>query len=508
MIRIVFFVVTIKYLIFVLLTLCSESLISQNNFFKWYPSPGHEITNDIVQTLQGDYLLVGQKGVTTDTVHSRILKINQIGAVVDEIVFPNPEGSSTLNTIDRLPGSDHHFLLTGSRDSASQNGYYSILQLMIVNDSMEILLSKEYTSTKDRQYRPWKVKFAGANIFYLLYQFDTVSGSNTYDFGVGKFDLSLNKISTFHHANQYPWYIGQDIVFRNADNTIQIYYIGQNMIGRYSALQIISLSEDLNLISNYPGPDQLITNISATRIDDSTCYLFGTDKPTVTLQNQHLGCYLLMDSNEVLKSVDLLNNPDTILYAGRGGFNLTVNPTTLMATMAGMYNFDPAGREWQSTPTWVQLIKTDFDLNLIDQKFYGGDAQYIPYSIKPTNDGGTIITGNRFDFNTPGKPQYDVFVLKTDSAGTILSLPKNQQTLISEAILAPNPGGDYCFALLGPQYKSAILRMYDMSGVMLLYREIQQQKSKIELPGLAQGVYPYAFENNGKIIGSGKWIRK
>ncbi len=79
---------------------------------------------------------------------------------------------------------------------------------------------------------------------------------------------------------------------------------------------------------------------------------------------------------------------------------------------------------------------------------------------------------------------------------------------MSEAILTPNPGSDYCIAWIGVQYKSAILCLYNMLGEIVFWQEIHQQKTKIDLPDLVNGIYPYSFENEGRIIGSGKWIRK
>ena len=481
---------------------------SQTTFFKWFPTPEHEVANDITQTAHGDYLIVGEKGETSESLHSFIMQLNQYGSIVNEIELPCLSGNSRLKTIDKMPGSDHTFLLTGSRDSVSQNGYYSILTLTVISDSLQIITSKDQISTKGRRYLPWKGKFAGDSNFYLLHQYDSIGGSGAPDIGVSKFDLSFTKISTFHHAAQNPWYAAQDIFFRETDHTIQIFYIGQDMDSKYSLLRILSLSENLDFVASYPGPDQIVTNVSATRLSDSLFFLFGTNTQTLVLPHQHLGCYLLNDSLVVMKTVELYNNPDTLLYAGRGGFNLSLSPETSTAFMTGIYNFDVDNHNWQTTPTWIQLLKTDLNLNLIGNNFFGGDAAYVPYSIKPTTDGGTIITGHRFDYNIPQNQQYDLFIIKTDSSGLIVSLAENQKELMSEAILFPNPGSEYCIALLGAQHPSAMLRLFDLRGAVILSMEIRQQQTKIDLPDLAKGIYPYTFEHDGKVIGSGKWVRK
>ncbi|MDP1622780.1 MAG: T9SS type A sorting domain-containing protein, partial [Bacteroidales bacterium] len=123
-------------------------------------------------------------------------------------------------------------------------------------------------------------------------------------------------------------------------------------------------------------------------------------------------------------------------------------------------------------------------------------------------EGGSLIAGGRFNYLNPDDKRHNIFLLKTDTSGRVLSIPENRKELMSEAILAPNPGGEYCLALVGAQYKSAILRLYDLHGRLVLYRKIQGQNTKIDLPGLAKGIYPYTFEHKGRIIGSGKWVKK
>jgi hypothetical protein len=139
---------------------------------------------------------------------------------------------------------------------------------------------------------------------------------------------------------------------------------------------------------------------------------------------------------------------------------------------------------------------------------YGGDAVHALYCNITTQDGGIFITGFRYEYHFPEERRLNIFILKTDSSGLIVSLPENQKELMAEAILTPNPGSEYCIALLGAQHPSATLRLYDMHGAVVLCREIRLQQTKIDLPGLAKGIYLYTFEHDGRVIGSGKWVRE
>ena len=110
--------------------------------------------------------------------------------------------------------------------------------------------------------------------------------------------------------------------------------------------------------------------------------------------------------------------------------------------------------------------------------------------------------------NDPDVLKRDLYVVKVNKDGVLVSTDGNPSQIVKEAILFPNPGSEYCIALLGGQYQAATLRLYDMYGRIVLCREILNRQTKIELPGLAKGIYPYRFEREGRIIGSGKWIRE
>jgi hypothetical protein len=61
--------------------------------------------------------------------------------------------------------------------------------------------------------------------------------------------------------------------------------------------------------------------------------------------------------------------------------------------------------------SWFHLIKINPDISPIWEYWYGGDAYYFLYSILATNDGGCIMVGNRYDYETQNQER-DIFIVK------------------------------------------------------------------------------------------------
>lgn len=67
--------------------------------------------------------------------------------------------------------------------------------------------------------------------------------------------------------------------------------------------------------------------------------------------------------------------------------------------------------------TYLYLVRTDADGNMLWNQTYGGNGDYTPYSLVQTSDGGYAIVGARelFD-NSPA----DAYLIRTDANGNLL----------------------------------------------------------------------------------------
>jgi hypothetical protein len=230
--------------------------------------------------------------------------------------------------------------------------------------------------------------------------------------------------------------------------------------------------------------------INLTSINDTSYLLTGTSTNGIN-SNSQIGLIKYDEDDIALDSMFYSPSVDTNFYTGAKE-NTIINGNNIF--IAGFYNVHTVPFPYNANPSWVSVTKTDMGLNVISNHFYGGDAQYCPYSIIPTSDGGCFVTGYTYDYinNLPvGNYELDIFALKVDSAGLITELPDQPNIKAHDAIVYPNPGRDYLMIQSGPQISGAQFTLYDMKGNSVMEEKINTTQMRLNTINLAAGVYPW-----------------
>ncbi len=207
------------------------------------------------------------------------------------------------------------------------------------------------------------------------------------------------------------------------------------------------------------------------------------------------------DTNYQLVNTSYLTHPDTIIY---GGWSQTMDINNNgEICVAG--SFDWIGSWFPARYNWAYIAKLDEDLNLLQEKYFGGDAAYNVFSIVATTDGGTAIGGYRYDYQTNNPEEGDAFIIKTD-AGLWVSTELNVEIPVYSAIVYPNPGNNNLY--LRTALKGAEFRLYDLAGRQLVLEPVNKLITEYNIAYLPLGVYVWTVTQNNIITDRGQWIKK
>ena len=491
-----------KNILLLILTITVNTLLAQHSFFKCFDTPTFECGFSVVQMFDGGFLITGEIADSYYGLNNSkgyLLKIDDDGNVIGSTQYHDSSNRAYFTIIKQLPENPDYYMVIGAIDSTSGNDVYNEMALVVFNDSLQMVSDRKFPSEKNLAFYPQHGVISYDSVLLIL---SSVYKNNVKQVGLTKIALPFDSICSYITSSIYSS-IPQDLIYDYSTDRVLIFYLG-NLFMKDSFLKILKLNSNLNYMSSEESPISILTTACADWLNDTSYVLTGATyngaNPT-----EHIVTGIIDNNSQVIKTIEYGGENDTILYGG-AGTNTMINNGMVFIT--GMYNFDPTSWPWQSSPTWIQVTKMDTELNIQSQHYYGGDAEYTPYCIIPCSDGGAFITGFTWDYNTPGNELWHIFALKVDSMGVVTNIPDDASWSVSEAIVCPNPGNEYFTALVGVQYKTALLHLYDIQGRLLMEKEIRHPRQKIDVSFLPTGVYVYKFISSGKSIGGGKWVKQ
>ncbi len=154
---------------------------------------------------------------------------------------------------------------------------------------------------------------------------------------------------------------------------------------------------------------------------------------------------------------------------------------------------------------YLALAQFDSVMNKNWQRFYGGDAYYIPYGILATSDGGCLMYGYRYDYNMDRRG--DFYVLKVDANGnaiTSTAIPLENELITN---IYPNPFVDY-LKIETETYETLNFQLFNASGQIITQKLFYNTLEINDLNDLPIGLYFYTITKNNRILKSGKILKQ
>ncbi len=156
--------------------------------------------------------------------------------------------------------------------------------------------------------------------------------------------------------------------------------------------------------------------------------------------------------------------------------------------------------------SWIAVTYLNDSLDIVWEKFIGGDDFYTSHIAEASPEGGIVIAGTRYRYNDPGQP-HEVFIVSVSEEGVVTGTSTEHPMEIKQAIVYPNPGNGMLTVETGSHIKSAEFSLFDLNGRKVLSTLLNDKVTGINTEKLPPGVYLYSISNTG-FNETGKWIKQ
>ena len=428
--------------------------------------------------------------------YSSILKLSKTGRILSEWKKINSDTTSFI--YDLIIKDNKIFAFTGEG-----NNTFTIWEL---DTSFNEINKKTY---KFSDYNNRKIFYFKSNYNYNYTNFfitgslyDTIYNTPKEGF-ILKFSANGDSLDTkiinrniqkenshISIQSQCSFFTKDSVIFSSVENELEhyIYIINNNM-------EIVD-SSSVSIIGEY-GKD--MANGEAEMLSDDTI-VYACDYQD-DIYKTRLSTW---DVNFIKLNEVFVDKQDSAIYGSSRNLEISKDGNIFL----GQKLFPSSDPFPGPFSTWMVLSKFDKELNLIWQKYYGGDCFYKLISITATKDGGCLLSGDKWLYNTDNS--VIAYLLKVDKFGNgPASLIERQGKIKThELILYPNPSKSNLNIRTAVQRIGGEFKMYDISGKQVLQQKITQSITQINTNNLPAGAYIYKYIHKNKVIESGKWIKE
>jgi len=477
------------FILYFLIFYCFNTF-PQKTFLKIFNTPEKfEIISDVNILNNNELIMSGYYYNEMDTLYRGFIKKMTFEGVFTKdltIMYNN----TNTGVSDILAISNDSILLIGNINSSSffikciDNNFNNIWEKILSFNS-------EYETGAGKG-------IIDKNLKKILIPMSIIKNPNLmdFDYSIYKLDLEGNIDSIyefvkegFQNSPKIYYYSKGKYIFTIVDNTETISFVDVNM-NILDSTQLIS-SENGDYFNG--GNDIYVYNNNSILYNSRLLYNTYPPKP---------------DNVGILKYDSLLNkvcetlpqNQDELYLIDTRAMGIAVNSQndiflTAMASTCGDIFCN----------TYVMVCKLDSNLNIIWEKYYGGNLTYSPQAIISTSDDGCMILGEIRTFYK--KSTADIFILKLDSEGNFTNID-NPEIVAKELLLYPNPATTEINIRLGAHLKDVTLEVYDISGKLVLTQKLENTESKINISALNSGAYIYKCYNKERVIDTGKFVKE
>jgi len=245
------------------------------------------------------------------------------------------------------------------------------------------------------------------------------------------------------------------------------------------------------------------TTVPVSSVFGNSFYVAGNQRPDNGLsESSYFGIYKITTEGTLLDNYIYSNLQDTsTLVAHYNSLDQHIDGNLILCTSMNVKNHFATQQE----PSYIMLYKFSPDLDIIWQRYIGGDGMYEAYAMRTTPEGGIVVTGCYSDTPPTSSTKKQLFIMQTDGNGLFTSI-ENEKIKSTEAILYPNPAGDIVNIEFSQVYQKATLQLLDISGKTLMEKQLNANYQSINISAIPAGTYVYRIFNKEGLDERGKVV--
>ncbi len=440
-----------------------------------------------------------------------ILKLNANGELIDSLILPQEIGFGSEQV------GNHLYMLNDTiysfgfiRDlSDYTTDYYAMKYDLDLNilDSVHIPTPSQY-----RFILTLTVDFENDK-FTVLNNFNNSNETENWRFPNGIFMLEITKdftdINYSFNQDSDAFGLGFDFVKMNNGNYLLPCYGWQyNYDGNLNA-QSVTLglfNPDLQpLLTHEMNAPGFFNAIDIDEFQDSLFLLSGNQRVHYPLYSRgDLAIYKINENLEILDSIFITTPPstDTLDYTWPQCLDQYDDNNIYFGSSKNIripiFLMDQ--------PSWIRLVKLDADLNIIWEKFYGGERSNFITGLKATPDGGCVMLVEYYDYEAyPDIYKRDLRIIKVDADGLVTGIPEEGGLLIKSLLLYPSPSSGH--VSIETALRDYSIQFFTSGGQLAWTSSRLTGNQEMDLNHLANGVYFYTVvDRDGKKLDDGKLV--
>jgi len=436
---------------------------------------------------------VGRYGLTK--VKAQLFKIDKYGETVYDKVIPTNSYIFMINQMIRL--ENENYLCFGQQKLILDST--SLFTVLMLDKNFNTIWEKTYqTPFYDMDY--YNYEYFNSDILVIG------CGRKTNNTFYQNFAYRINTAGDTMSSKIYPFSglnIAFDILPIIGAAAFKVFTFGYHQQTNTPG-QIIFIDTLLEMTAIKGIPERVYLYNDAKYIDESHYLLTGKK----TIENSHPQddqlAIMIMDTSDVMIDLKYFGAADTSDYPSLYK-NLSFIDTDNIY-FGGTKNLSPL--YFPTTPSWFVINNLNSNLEIKWQKYYGGDAYYLMWSMIATIDGGCLMAGTRYDYIAQPEAK-DIILIKIDSNGLVTGL--NDESLpipVREAIVYPNPASTLVTVEFSLAYQQAELQLTDISGKTVLKTQLTSNRQTIDISAIQAGTYIYRIYNQKGLEETGKLLVK